>query len=73
MSHDELEKALLSLNAEIDTLFAILKESEKIMLSEREALALIAILAEELKMNLPEVDSNLNLVEEISRLSNKRL
>jgi len=71
MSHNELEKALLSLNDEIDKLFTILKESERIMLSERESLALIAILAEQLKMNLPEVDSN--LVEEISRLSDKRI
>jgi DNA-binding response OmpR family regulator len=71
MSHDELEQALLSLNDEIDKLFTILKESERIMLSERESLAHIAILAEQLKMNLPEVDSN--LVEEISRLSDKRL
>ena len=73
MSHNELEQALLSLNDEIDKLFTILKESERIMLSERESLALIAILAEQLKMNLPEVDSNSKLVEEISRLSNNRL
>jgi DNA-binding response OmpR family regulator len=72
MSHDELERALLSLNDEIDKLFAILKESEGIILSERESLALIANLAEQLKMNLPG-DNNSNLVEEISRLSNKRL
>jgi DNA-binding response OmpR family regulator len=73
MSHNELERTLLSLNDEIDKLFTILKESERIMLSERESLAHIAILAEQLKMNLPESDSNSNLVEEISRLSNKRL
>ncbi len=73
MSHNELERALLSINDEIDKLFAILKESERIMLSERESLALIAILAEQLKTNLPEEDSNSNLVEDISRLSNERL
>jgi DNA-binding response OmpR family regulator len=73
MSLNELERALLSLNDEIDKLFTILKESERIILSERESLAHIAILAEQLKMNLPEVDNNSNLVEEISRLSNKRL
>jgi len=72
MSHDELERALLSLNDEIDKLFAILKESEGIILSERESLALIANLAEQLKINL-HGDNNFNLVEEISRLSNKRL
>ena len=72
MSHDELEQALLSLNDEIDKLFAILKESEGIILSERESLALIANLAEQLKINL-HGDNNFNLVEEISRLSNKRL
>ena len=73
MSHNELEKALLSLNDEIDKLFAILKESEGIILLERESLALIANLVEQLKANLPEVDNNSNLVEEISRLSNQRL
>ena len=73
MSHDELERALLSLNDEIDKLFAILKESEGIILLERESLALIANLVEQLKANLPEVDNNSNLVEEISRLSNQRL
>jgi hypothetical protein len=72
MSHDELERALLSLNDEIDKLFAIIKESESITLSEIESLVLIANLAEQLKMNLPG-DNNSNLVEEISKLSNKRL
>jgi len=73
MSHDELERALSSLNDEIDKLFAILKESERIVLSERESLAFIANLAEQLKMNLPEEDNTSDLVEEISRLCIKRL
>jgi DNA-binding response OmpR family regulator len=73
MSHDELEKALLSLNNEIDKLFTILKDGERIILSERESLALIANLAEQLKMTLPEADNNYGLIEKISHLSNKRL
>ncbi len=73
MSHSELERALLSLNDEIDKLFTILKESERIMLAEREALAFIASLVERLKMNLPEADDKSDLVEEIARLCNKRL
>jgi CheY-like chemotaxis protein len=73
MSHDELERVLLSLSDEIDKLFAILKESERIILSERESLALIANLAEQLKMNLEEKDGNYDLAKEISRLSTERL
>jgi len=73
MSHDELERVLLSLSDEIDKLFAILKESERIILSERESLALIANLAEQLKMNLEETDGNYDLAKEISRLSTERL
>ena len=73
MSHDELEQALSSLNDEIDKLFAILKESERIVLLERESLAFIANVAEQLKINLPEDDNNFGLVQEISRLSNERL
>ena len=73
MSHDELEGALSSLNDEIDKLFTILKESERIILSERESLGLIANLAEKLKINLEETDGNYDLAEEISRLSTERL
>ena len=73
LSHDKLERALLSLNDEIDKLFATLKASEGIILTERESLSHIAILAERLKQNLQEMDSNYDLVEEISRLSDKRL
>jgi CheY-like chemotaxis protein len=73
MSHDELERVLLSLSDEIDKLFAVLKESERIILSERESLALIANLAEQLKMNLEETDGNYDLAKEISRLSTERL
>jgi len=73
MSHDELERVLLSLSDEIDKLFAVLKESERIILSERESLALIANLAEQLKMNLEETDGNYDLAKEISRLCTERL
>jgi CheY-like chemotaxis protein len=73
MSHDELERALLSLNDEIDKLFSILRENERIVLAERESLALISNLAEQLKMNLKEMDSNYDLAEKISRLCDTRL
>jgi DNA-binding NtrC family response regulator len=73
MSDNELEQALLFVSDEMDKLFANLKESERIILIERESLSHIAILAERLKMSLPEVGNNYDLVEEISRLSNERL
>ncbi len=73
MSDNELERALLSLNDEIDKLFAILKESERIILAEREALSHIATLAERLKISLQKTDSNYDLADKISRLSNERI
>jgi DNA-binding NtrC family response regulator len=73
MSDEELERTLLSLNDEIDRLFLLLKESEKVILIERESLSHIAILAEELKMNCKEMDSSYNLVEKVSQLSRERL
>jgi hypothetical protein len=72
ISHDELERTLTSLNDQIDRLFVILKESERIILAERESLALIGMLAERLKMSLSQED-NSKLIEEISSLSDKRL
>jgi hypothetical protein len=66
-------KPLLSLNDEIDKLFAILKDGERIILSERESLALIATLAEQLKLKPQGMDIDYDLVEEIARLSNIRL
>jgi DNA-binding response OmpR family regulator len=73
MSDEELERTLLSVNDEIDKLFSLLKESERIVLAERESLSYIAILAEELKTNFTEMDSTYNLVEKISQLSKERL
>ena len=73
MSGDEFEQALLSVNDEIDKLFATLKESERIMLAERESLSHIAMLAEQLKINMQEMDGNYDLVEKILILSNQRL
>jgi hypothetical protein len=73
MSDQELEQALLSLNDEIDKLFALLKESEKIILAEREALSHIGSLAERLKGSLQKKDEQYDLVDKISRLSNNRV
>lgn len=73
MSDNELEQALLSLNDEIDKVFANLKENERIILAEREALSRIADLAERLKMNMQKTDDNYELVDKISRLSNERI
>ncbi len=73
VSDQGLDQALLSLNDELDKLFAILKESERIILAEREALSHISTLAERLKANLPRKDENYELTEKISRLSNNRV
>jgi DNA-binding response OmpR family regulator len=73
ISGNELGQALLSVNDEIDKLFAILKESEMVILAERESLSRISVLAEQLKMNLQEKDHDYYLVGEISRLSDERV
>lgn len=73
MSDDQLEQTLLYVSDEIDKFFATFKECEKIVLTERESLAHIAVLAEQLKINLSATDTNYKLVEEISRLAEKRL
>lgn len=73
MTGKDLDQALLSLDEEIDKLFKVLKESEKLVLLERESLAHIATLAEQLKMNMSSEDDSRLLVEEIARRSENRL
>lgn len=73
MTDSELEQSLLSVSEEIDKFFATFKECEKIILAERESLAYIAALAEQLKINIPSMSDCYELVEEISRLSGNRL
>jgi DNA-binding NtrC family response regulator len=73
MSDNELEKSLLTLSEEIDKFFANFKECERMILTERESLAHIGVLAEQLKMNIPVMNECYELVEEIARLSNNRL
>jgi len=73
MSDKDLDKALLSMNDEVDKLFASLKESERVILTERESLSHIATLAEQLKFNMQETDANFDLVDQICCLSNVRL
>jgi hypothetical protein len=73
MSDDELERALLSISEEIDKFFVSFKECERIILTERESLAQIAALAEQLKSDFPAMSDCCELVEEICRLSGIRL
>jgi DNA-binding NtrC family response regulator len=73
MSEGGLDQALLALNEGIDSIFKTLRESEKLVLVEREALARIAGLAEQLKMDTPKEDRFFNFLDEISRLSGIRL
>jgi DNA-binding response OmpR family regulator len=73
MSDNKLEQALLSISEEIDRFFVSFKECERIILTERESLAQIGALAEQLKMSLCATNDCYELVEEISRLSGNRL
>lgn len=73
MSNDCLDRALLSVNDEIDELFVTLKNNERLILAERESLSHIASLAELLKLGLMETDDNYDLVDRICRFSNERL
>ncbi|MDR3555698.1 MAG: response regulator [Syntrophobacteraceae bacterium] len=73
MSDQGLDQALVSLNDEVDKLFALLRESERIILAEREALSHIATLSERLKAGLEKKDENYHLADKISRLSNQRV
>lgn len=73
MSDEALEQSLLTVSDEIDKFFATFKECEKIILTERESLAHIGVLAEQLKINVPLTTATYGLIEEISRLSEKRL
>jgi DNA-binding response OmpR family regulator len=73
MSESELDQALLSLNKEIDKLFKVLRESERLVLVERESLSRIASLAEQLRMDTPKDDRSYGFLEEISRLSATRV
>jgi DNA-binding NtrC family response regulator len=73
MSGNELEQALLYVSDEMDKFFETFKECERMILTERESLAHIAALAEQLKMNLSETSDNYALADEISRLSDNRL
>lgn len=65
VSKDSFEKTLLSVNLEIDKLFSLLKESEKSILAERQALLNIVILAKQLKEKLTEGDETYGLTEGI--------
>jgi len=73
ISDNNLDRALLSVNDEIDKLFLTLKNNERLILAERESLSHIASLAERLKLSLPETDDNYCLVDRICRFSNERL
>jgi DNA-binding NtrC family response regulator len=73
MSDLGLDQALLALNDEIDKLFSLLKDSERVILAEREALSQIAGISERLKSGLQEDDENYHLADTISQLSNTRI
>ncbi|MFZ2447955.1 MAG: response regulator [Syntrophobacteraceae bacterium] len=72
MSDNELDQALLYLNGAIDKLFDTLKESERVLLSQRESLARIASLAEEFHYTPSERGLHV-LVEQICQTSHARL
>jgi DNA-binding NtrC family response regulator len=73
MPDDELDGIIERLNGVFDKICDILKESQRILLLQRESLANIASLAEQLKTNTSGPDSSNGLVEEIYRLACCRL
>lgn len=73
MSDREVAKALVRLDSSIDRIFEVLKEYERILLSQRESLARISDLSEQVKSVMPDSASAAKIVEEISRESGNRL
>ena len=73
MSDNELDNTLLSLNERIDQLFRTLKASEKVILLQRETLANVSSLAEQLKSDVADGHIPEDLIEEICRRSMMRL
>jgi len=73
MSYEEMNNALVRLDSSIDRVFEILKEYERILLLQRESLAKIADLSEQVKSSMPGSANAVGFIEEISRESGKRL
>lgn len=73
MPYEEMSKALVRLDVSIDKIFEILKEYERILLLQRESLARIADLSEQVKSDMPKSANAISFIEEISRESGKRL
>jgi DNA-binding NtrC family response regulator len=69
MTDEEQERAIVSLNDEIDKVFKLVKGCEKVILIQRESLANIAGLAEQLRGDMDEADKEVDLVNEICRQS----
>lgn len=73
MSDNELVNALLSVNERIDQLFKTLKANEKVILVQRETLANISSLAEQLKYELADGHIPESLIEDLCRRSGNHL
>jgi DNA-binding response OmpR family regulator len=73
MSDSELDSALLSVNERIDKLFKTLKANEKVILVQRETLANISSLAEQLKSEIADGTIPEMLIEDICRRSMNHL
>jgi DNA-binding NtrC family response regulator len=69
----ELDKSLVSLNKKIDKLFRLFKESERLILVQRESLANVAVCAEQLKLVCSETDQGNRLINEITKYAGMRL
>jgi DNA-binding NtrC family response regulator len=73
MSDKEFDSSLLSLNERIDQLFTTLKANEKIILLQRESLANISSLAEQLRMEISDGNNPDGLLDDICRRSGNHL
>ncbi|MHC1727815.1 MAG: response regulator [Syntrophobacteraceae bacterium] len=73
ISSDDLDRSILTLDGATDKIFRVLREYEKILFTQREALAKIASLSEQSRVGLPDADSLLAILDEISTQSGNRI
>lgn len=73
MSNEGFDQAILTLDGAIDKIFRVLKEYEKVIFLQREALAKIASLSEQAKAISPDTDRVHGFLEEICTQSCNRI
>ncbi|MBN1291692.1 MAG: response regulator [Candidatus Latescibacteria bacterium] len=72
LSPEKQHRLLKFVNEKIDYMFRSLKNSERIIFQQRETLARLAALAEELYDNTPESDPQMTLIKKIAEQASQR-